>query len=216
MKRTTHAAHPKDSVFFTSFALVDKVPKSLSMESHLFPFAGEQTDPDDRRPRAYLWGVYGTGSQNRALFLADAAASRQHRQLLTVGVWYRVDNFERVRSLITQEMAEEFGFLHLDRLKTDYREQIRQFVLEQLRKDVSSAQFSVYASKSLDEIIVRHPKYARALLEANRKINVVVHPVRQLYDEADTKPVYIATVRAIKARIMAAEVRYMEHIKVLY
>jgi len=209
MKPTTHALRPKEWIPFVSFAMVDAIPDSVDVKEHLFPFEGAVVDPK------YLWGLYGTTSINHGLFLADAYASRSKKQMLTVQLWYRVDNFDRVRAQISEDIAEESGFLHLDRLKTDYREQIRQFVLEQLRKDVSSAQFSAYASKSLDEIIVRHPKYARAILEANRKINIVVHPVRQLYDEADTKPLYIATVRAIKARIMAAEVRYLEHIKVI-
>ena len=46
-------------------------------------------------------------------------------------------------------------------------------------------------------------------------MNVVVHPVRQLYDENDARPVNLATVRNIKARLAAAEVRYLEDIKVV-
>lgn len=211
MKPTTHESRPKEWIPFVNFAMVDAIPKEVNLHEHLFPFEGATGDPK------YLWGLYGTTSINHGLFLADTNATKRKKQMLTLQVWYRVDNFERVRSQINQEIAEESGFLHFDRLKTDFREEIRQFVLGQLRKDLTTAQYLKCEARSLDDLIIQYPKYVRSIIEANRKINVVVHPVRQLLDPSSTKPVHVVTVRAVKSRLMAAEVRYLEgKVKVVY
>ena len=209
-KPTSHGSRPKEWIPLTNYAMVDKIPASLVLKDHLLPFEGARADPK------FLWGLYGSASMNRALFLADAYASRNKKQMLTIQLWYHVDHFELVKSKITPEIADESGFVHLDRLQSHYRDELRELILVDLHKRTHSAQYAALQNMSLDEIMIRHPECVRVIFDQNKKVNVVVHPVRQLYDDRDTRPVHLATVRNIKARLAAAEVRYLEEIKVIY
>lgn len=210
MKPTTHNSRPKEWIPLSNFAMVDKVPDRLVLKDHLLPFEGSKPDAK------FLWGLYGTSSMNHTLFLADAYASKHKKQMLTVQLWYHVDNFERVKSKITPEIADESGFIHLDRLQSHFRDQLQVQILAHLKKKTSSSQYTMLVPMSLEDIMVRHPECVRVIFDNMPKVNVVVHPVRQLYDETDSKPVQIATVRNIPKRLAAAEVRYLEHIKVVY
>lgn len=204
MKPTKHESRPKEWIPFVNFAMVQDTPASLKLSEHLFPFEGATADPK------YLWGLYGTTSINQGLFLADAYATKHKKRPLTVQAWYRIDHFDQVRSQLSREIAELSGFLHLDRLKTDFREEVRQFILNCMHQEMSAAQLTRSKDLPLDQLIAKHPRYVRSILEANRKINVVVHPVYQTYDKSNTRTLHVVTVRAIKSRVMAAEVRYLE------
>ena len=189
--------------------MVDKIPDTLVLRDHLLPFEGASSDPH------FLWGLYGTSSMQHTLFLADSYATRTKKQMLTVQLWYHVDNFDRVKSKITEEIADEAGFIHLDRMQSTFRDQLRDMVLIELHKKLGTgAQFETIKGMSLDDILIRHPGCVKVIFDKKKKVNVIVHPVRQLFDENDKKPVFVATVRNIKSRLVAAEVRYLEHIKV--
>ena len=209
-KPISHGSRPKEWIPLTNYAMVDQIPSSLALKDHLLPFEGAKSDSK------FLWGLYGSASMNRALFLADAYASRHKKQMLTIQLWYHVDHFQLVKSKITPEIAEQSGFVHLDRLQSDYRDELRELVLLDLHKRTHGAQYETLQNMSLEDIMVRHPECVNVIFDQNKKVNVVVHPVRQLYDENDARPVNLATVRNIKARLAAAEVRYLEDIKVIY
>lgn len=208
-KPVSRLRRPSGWIPLTNYALVDKIPESLVLKDHLMPFEGAKSDPK------FLWGLYGTSSMNQVLFLADAYAKRHKKQMLTVQLWYHVDHFELVKSKITPEIADETGFVHLDRLQGHYRDELRELVLLDLHKKTHGAQFAALQNMNLDEIMIRHPEAVNVIFDKNKKVNVVVHPVRQIYDENDKRSVHVATVRNIKARLATVEVRYLEHIKVV-
>ena len=209
MKPVAHKSRPKEWIPLSNFAMVDAIPTSLVLNDHLLPFEGAKEDPK------FLWGIYGTSSMTQMLFMADAFARRQKKTALTVQLWYHVDNFDNVKSKITDGIANEAGFIHLDRLQSNFRDSLKDHVLMNLRKVLGGgAQFVTLQSMSLDDIMVRHPEAVRFIFADMPKVNVVVHPVRQMYDESVKKPVMVATVRNVKKRLMAMEVRYLEEIQV--
>lgn len=209
MKPTSHAFRPKEWIPLINFAVVGEIPKSIVFRDHLLPFEGAKPDPD------FLWGLYGTGSMHRALFLVDAYATSQNKQMLTLQLWYHVDNFDLVKSKITRDVADASGFIHTDRLTTVLRKEILDVVLEELKKRTSGNQYEMLTHMSLEEVMYRHPDCVKAIFAANESWNVIVHPVRQLYDSTDEKPIFVATVRAIKSHLKVAQVRYLEHIEVI-
>lgn len=204
MKPTTQQTRPKAWIPFTNFAIVDKVPAALKLQDFLFPYEGVEPDP------AFIWGLYGTLSSNHGLFLVDSYARKQGKMPLTVQGWYRVDNFDRVRSQIDEAIAEDSGFLHLDRLKSSYREQLREAVLEYAAANIPTWNADLSKDRTLNEIIIRYPSLVKVIFAQNRKINMVVHPVRQVYDLTDRRTLTVATMRMIKKRIMAVQIRYLE------
>lgn len=211
MKPTNQLVRPKAWIPFTNFAIVDKIPDSLMLRENLFPYEGEDSNP------SFIHGIYGTLSSNQGLFLVDQFARRHDKMPLTIQGWYRVDNFDRVRSQIDAEIANESGFLHLDRLKSSFREELREMILEYAAKEVSGWKRNLYEDRSLNEIILMYPKLINAIFSSNKKINMIVHPVRQMYDPNDRRSLMISTMRSIKSRIMSVQVRYLEDkIKVVY
>lgn len=208
MKPTTQHVRPKAWIPFTNFAIVKETPSKVALKDYLFPYNGCEMDP-----AAFVWGLYGTLSANQGMFLADSYA-RKHGQIsLTVQGWYRVDNFERVRSQIDESIATASGFLHLDRLKTGFREELRELVLEEGEKVIPGWNRELNAETSLNDIMVRHPKLIKAIFNAYRKVNMIVHPVTQMYDPSDQRTLTVATMRRHKkadSRIMAVQVRYLE------
>lgn len=204
MKPTTQHTRPKAWIPFANFALVDTVPETIKLQDHLFPYEGVDMDS------SYIWGLYGTLSANQGLFLVDSFARKQDKRPLTIQGWYRVDNFDRVRSQIDAAIAEDSGFLHLDRLKSSFREELRELVLEYGAKEIGGWRREMYEDRSLNEIVIRHPRLIKAIFAYNRKINMVVHPVRQMYEPDDRRTLTVATMRMIKSRVMSVQVRYLE------
>lgn len=206
MKPTTMQLRPKEWIPFTNFALVDKTPTSLHLQDHLVPFEGAKADP------ALIWGLYGTLASNQGLFLAQAAAERRGKQVLALQGWYRVDNFDQVRKQIDREIADATGFLHTERLKATFRDEVREVALEA----ATPAERKKFEDASLGDLLLQCPRLVKALLAEYRKVNLIVHPVRQLWEPEDTRALTVATMRLIKARVMSAQVRYLEEIKVTY
>lgn len=210
MKPASHLSRPKEWIPLSNYAFFDKRPDSIVLRDSLVAFEGARPDP------AFLWGVYGTSSMNHMLFLADNYAQHRNKLSFSVQMWYHVDYFERVKSKISPEIAHESGFIHLDRLQSEFRDEIRDLVVASIKERVSGSQFEIIRTMNLSDIMMRHPECVRVIFDRYKKVHVVVHPVRQLFDETDRRPVHIATVRNVKSRIMAAEVRYFEEqIKVI-
>lgn len=204
MKPTTQQTRPKAWIPFTNFAIVEQRPKSIELRDILFMYEGVESDPD------YIWGLYGTLSANQGLFLVDSYARKHGQMPLTVQGWYKVDNFDRVRSQIDASIADDSGFLHLDRLKSSFRDELREVVLAYAAKNMPNWNRANYEKLSLNEIVIRHPNLVKAIFGYSSKINMVVHPVRQTYDPSDRRTLTVATMRMIKERVMSVQVRYLE------
>lgn len=204
MKPTTQQTRPKAWIPFTNFALVKTVPNTLKLQDNLFPYDGQEMDSN------FIWGLYGTLSSNQGLFLVDTFARKQGKMPLTVQGWYRVDNFDRVRSQIDAAVANDSGFLHLDRLKSSFREELREVVLAYAAKNINGWVPAIYEDRTLNELVIRYPRLIKAIFEYSDKINMVVHPVKQVYDPADNRTLSVATMRMIKDRVMSVQVRYLE------
>jgi hypothetical protein len=207
MKPTTQLVRPKAWIPFTNFAIVDQVPGTIKLQDHMFPYEGADMETGED---GFIWGLYGTLASNQGLFLADAFARRHGKMPLTVQGWYMVDHFERVRSQIDSVVANDSGFLHLERLKASFKEELRLVVLRYAAKNIPGWDDDVYDEKTLSELVMAHPKLIKAIFDYNKNINMVVHPVRQVYDSADHRSLTIATMRMNRARIMSVQVRYLE------
>lgn len=204
MKPTTHASRPKDWIPFTNFAFVDQIPESIKLRDHLLPY--QRLDLDD----GYICGLYGTVSANQGLFLANAFAASHGKMALTVQGWYRVDNFDLVKSRIDLAVVEDSGFINLDRLKTSFRDEIREVVAAYAAKTIDNWNRLATDELSLNELILKFPSLVKAIFEVSDKITLVVHPVHQSFGPDDRKVLTAATMKMIKERVMAVQVRYLE------
>lgn len=219
MKPTTAAAapttaRPKSWIPFLNFAIVDTIPQELNLRDHMFPFAGAEQD------KRFIWGLYGTMAFNQGLFLADAYARQHGKHALAVQGRYRLDNFELIRSQIDREMAEASGFVHLDRVKASFRDELKEVMMAKAQERHPGFSRAAYADKPIGDLVLNYPSLVRELFDYVKEINMVVHPVKQQYDSSDDRSFFLATMRVeskeCRDRVMDAGVRYMEAIKVNY
>ena len=210
MKPTHHNVRPKGWIPFANYAIVDRTPETIRLQDHMFPYKGAK--PDER----FLWGLYGTMSANLGLFMAEGHANKVKKHSLTLQGWYRVDEYELSRSQIDEQIVSRTGFLHLDRLRKGYREEVHDQLLAAAEATIPGFRRQIFADKSLSDLVVAYPSVVRELIDSNRKINLVVHPARQTYDEHDTRLLSVATMRHVKSRVMDVQVLYQESIKVTY
>ena len=208
---SVHAHRPKAWIPFVNFAVVSEIPPELQLRDHLFPFEGMRLSDE------YIWGIYGTMSANQSLFLVDAYARKQGLMPLTIQGWYRVDNFDLVRSQINQEVAEQSGYLHTERLKSVFRDELHALILSNAKHYIDAFNVDAFKDLSLNDILLTYPCLIDIIFENFPKINMIVHPVHQLYDSNDRKVFSIATMRMIPSRVMTVQVRYLDdRVKVLF
>ena len=204
MKPTTQHTRPKAWIPFTNFNVSNEQPTVIALKDCLFPYEGCEDN------EGFIWGLYGTLSANQGMFLVDSFATKNGKSPLTVQGWYRVDNFDSVRSQIDEEIAESSGFLHLDRLKSSYRDQLRELVLLYAESKIKGWKKTINEGRTLHELVLSYPRLIQAIFDYNPNINLIVHPVYQRYDPTDRRTLSVATMRNIESRVMSVQVRYLE------
>jgi hypothetical protein len=212
-------ARRKSAIPFSNYALVDRNPvfagdikdptQAVQLDDHLFPYEGCAIDK-----KSFIWGVYGSMSQSHALFMAEAEATRRKVKLLLVQAFYQLDNFEIVRTQVDHAMMKQTGYMHVDRLKTQFREEVKDFVLEAAQSLLKGFNVDAHAKKSLNELLLEFPALVPAIFEMDRKLNMVVHQVRPSWNPNERRGIYVCTMRRIVKRIHDAEVRFLSNVKV--
>jgi len=170
------------------------IPDSVRIRDHSLDFVGREES--DFGP--FLTGVYGTHSKQMALVCAaawarDRASSSGLNRILMLDVNYRVDEYERTRIQATPEILKLTGWLHMDRIASEFREQIRAGWVEWIRSDVLHAAFERVKDYSLGDLAQKYPQYVARMLRENRDIRGIVHPVHPKLDTTVT--LWVASVR---------------------
>lgn len=210
MKPINHDVRPKNWIPFANYALVDGTPSELRLQDNLFEFQGQDHDPH------FLTGVYGTTAQNQAMFLVSDYAAKHKKNFLIIQGWYQIDESDGNRAQIDKETAHATGFLHLERVKKQYRQELHEILLDAGEAEIKGFKRPAWEDKSHTDLVVQYPQLVKALFAYDRKINMIVHPVRQSYDKADTRTIAIATMRLIKSRVKTVEARHAADIKIVY
>ncbi len=214
MKPTGQSKRPKDWLPFVNFAMLKGVPGQVRLREHLFPYEGVQ--PDER----FIWGVYGTTSINAAIFSASHFAQEQNSlnpsgqeiRSLQITTWFRIDDFKEVPSQLTPKDVSDRGYLHLGRVSSAYREDLRKRWIAwiALEEGVDAASLE---SWHLEELAERCPQFVRKLLEDSPSLHAVIHPVQQIYQKSRI-PLWMLTARYDRSRLMASEARFAPMVKV--
>lgn len=185
------------------------LPDKLRLREHSLEFPGS-----DKLPGTVISGVYGTQAKNAAIQIAAAwnkeleQGKRRSRALL-VDAQYRIDNMQDgTRQGITRESLEITGWLHVDRLQADFREELKQMALGWVREDLGEASVERLASMDLRLILLEHPALVRHLFTTRKfRVTCVVHPVRP--NIAPEQELLAATVRYEPERFVEATARYL-------
>lgn len=197
-------SQPKNWIQVNNYAFAKKRPTSLKLREHLVPYVGAGDDA----AKGFIRGVYGNVGRESALVVADATAFRMERELLVIRTWYELPNFGLVNSLIDQTMAIESGYMHLDRLKTAFKNSVQELLLDALPPESRA----LNSSSSPAEICFKYPHLTTLLFRMFPNVMMIVHPVELDFPQAKEGSKAVVTVATMRDNdlIRKSEVQYLE------
>lgn len=159
----------------------------------------------------FVTGVYGHSADD-AQHLADKRAQALKKQLISVNLHFPVRGGMPDKVRIDKDEAKDTGFLHIDRLTSEFREEIRAVALDLLRQHVGEATYIKHERSKLKQIFLAHPCVARLLMQSESWIDIVVYPAFLEYEppKEHERPIFVATVRAERAAQAQAQAVHLE------
>jgi hypothetical protein len=130
-----------------------------------------------------------------------------------VDVNYRIDNYALTREQARPDLLAQTGWLHMDRIASSFRDEIRESWVDQIVRDQGTSVAGGLANMSLVDIAARYPKYVALMMKKDKSLRGVVHPVHPTIDSGVT--LWVATVRYDKERFEHATVRYLPQVNVI-
>ncbi|MEP7297654.1 MAG: hypothetical protein ABI702_15840 [Burkholderiales bacterium] len=193
----------RGSIKLGGFAFVRKMPERVYFGNHGVPIERMADDP------GFTTGVYAT-SNTPAMWMANDQADANGEQVLRLLLHYAVRGGMPPLGAIDRAAALATGFFHIGRLSEKFRAEIRDFLLENLRRTLLPGAFASLEDVSLDNILVRYPELVRVLLNEEPLADVVVYAAVPAYASQRKRQINVATVRTSRAWMMAAQVVYLE------
>lgn len=190
------------------------IPSRVVLRDHSLQFEGCESDPGD-----LITGVYGTPSKQMALVCAATwsrergSSSSGSNRILMLDTNYRVDNYDLTRAQAREEIVEKTGWLHLDRIASSYREEIKAQWLGWLAADAPHGVVARVQDLSLADIAQRYPQYVRKMMLQDPGLRGIVHPVNPQIDP--TVVLWAATVRYESDRFEGPVVRFLPQVDVV-
>lgn len=196
----------------TMFPTLDKLPANGKIKV----VDGQYTYKGMASSSKLLTGVYGAVSRNDALFIADAYASRHQQVMLSMDLWYRIEDIGITRNQINESVVEKTGFIHVGGLSKSYREVIREMWVKWMRGKYDDDVLDEAREMDFVRLVTAFPEFIPNLFRAIPHLMMFVHQVRSDQDEDDSgKLIFVATVRNEPDRIMHMAVRYHSGIEMV-
>lgn len=193
----------RGSIKLGGFAFVREMPKNLCFGNHGVPIQRMADDP------GFVTGAYATSS-SPAMWMANDQADANGEQVLRLLLHYAVREGLPPTGVIDRVAALSTGFFHIGRLSEKFRNEIRDFLLEELRRNLLPRAFASLEDVSLSNILVRYPELVRVLLNEEPLADVVVYAAVPAYASQRKRQINVATVRTSRASNMPAQVVYLE------
>lgn len=186
------------TVSLRTYALPKGVPPSLKFSAHTPKFLG--LDPAKINPYL-LWGVNGTASLNSSDSFASRDAQRLGRRLYQIELNYQLDGMPAPGA--TLQKSENYEYLHLSRITSEFRESLRENLLQWLYLIDDPRRYELI-DLELDELVKMRPMFVHYLFEKQKQLKIFVHPVLL----PGGVSLRIATVRNIPSQISRVFTRY--------
>ena len=193
----------RGSIKLASFAFVRHMPQSVCFGDHDVPIERMAEDP------GFVTGAYATSS-SPAMWMANDQADASGELVLRLLLHYSVRGGLPPMGAIDRATALSTGFFHIGRLSEKFSEEIRDFLLGDLRRTLLPRAFASLEKVSLDDILVRYPELVRVLLNEEPLADVVVYAAVPAYASLRKRQINVATVRTARATEMPAQVVYLE------
>jgi hypothetical protein len=207
------AAKLRNMVSLAFLVYAKDIPGKVNLREHSLQFLGSEKMSSD----GLITGVYGAHSKQMALVCSanwsrERAASSGRNRILMLDANYRVDNYDLTRTQVRPDTLQKTGWLHLDRVATSFREEIKAQWLAWVHADSAPGVAARLADMSLADIAQQYPHYVLKMLQERPDIRGIVHPVNPVIDPSVA--LWAATVRYEADRFENASVRFLPHIQV--
>ena len=152
--RASISPNVKDHVVLTTFALTEQQPRRIRLRDHAIRLEGIS---DGR-----TWsGVYGINGAEEALRCSTTTAAVRGLQVFRIRSWCGLRDLELQGNSMTRASVERTGFLHIDRVRQDFRQELLESVVNHLSKVLDASALAPLRRLTLREVILRHPAPAR-------------------------------------------------------
>lgn len=190
------------------------IPEKVRLKEHSLQFVGS----DDNSASGLITGVYGAHSKQMALVCAanwsrERASSAGMNRILMLDANYKVDHYDLTRTQVRPDTLEKTGWLHLDRVATSFREEIKEQWLDWIQADTAPGVMARVRDMSLADIAQQYPRYVAHMLKERPDIRGIVHPVNPVIDPSVA--LWAATVRYAADRFEGAAVRFLPQVEVI-
>ncbi|MFC5500104.1 hypothetical protein ACFPOE_21350 [Caenimonas terrae] len=204
-----------DMISMSLLVMTRDMPDSVKLKDSSLDYEGREQDTSGR----LITGAYGSTSRQLALVAASAwthkhqGAKAGPNRMLVLDMNYRVDNFKLTREQGRPDLIAMTGWMHMDRLQVDYRDEIKHDWLRWIAKDKGKQTAIVLEDVKLADIALRYPQYVAKMMKDHSEIMVVVHPVRLTVKPDEV--LWAATVRYEPERMDTPHIRFMPDIQVI-
>lgn len=161
---------------------------------------------NQRKTPGLLVGIFGTTSKQDALqahaVFNDSEMQRRggpREHILRVDLKYNIESLEATRQRVTAESRAESGWLDLERVSPDMREQLRQRWLKWIAASEGAQKAARHQGSTLLELAFDFPQVVPILFKEDPSLLVVLHRVRLAFDPKCE--VTVGTVRLEPARL---------------
>jgi hypothetical protein len=205
----------RDMVGISLLVYSQGVPERVVLKDQTLQYEGMPS----LKSGQFITGVYGAQSTQTAVVAASRWAqdlidrTGQAHRVLMLDINYKVDNFSLTREQTRRELMEATGWLHLDRLASSFREEMKEKCVAWLHTKSARGVAARAAELSLQEIVLKYPKLVGMLFEEEPSVKGIVHPVRPLLDTSIT--LWAATIRYEPARIFNPVLRYLPGVTIV-
>lgn len=175
---------------------------------------------DEKRNPELITGVYGTKSKqlalesmakwnaNHLLTPEQRAKGNKPSRLLMVDAHYSMASLEAQRQRASADVVESTGWLNLERVTPEMREELKQVWLTAIARSQGAAKARALEDEQLLKLVTDYPQYVSNLFRDNKKLVGVNHPIRPRFDPHVT--LWVATVRLIPKRFLEVSTRYFD------
>ncbi|MDL5034391.1 hypothetical protein QRD43_20985 [Pelomonas sp. APW6] len=196
-----------------TFAFLDgKLPDSLVFRNWLIPYEGSEAEPSGVD---MPWGIFGSNALQSGMFIANNFATANKKVMVLLQAWYQTNEATGGALISSMDEARAKGMLNLARIASKFRQELREKLMTIIREYRPEPHLIGLERLDWEQFLAAEPRAVREFLRRSEDLYMIMHPVIQQFDRTRSDTLMIASFKPDPTRIMAAEARYMDQIKVL-
>lgn len=203
----------RDMVSLSFLVHVKEIPELVRLQAHSLHYVGH----DPVANAGLITGIYGANSKHTALVTAsnwsrERAGAQAVNRVLMLDTNYRIDNYSLTREQTRRDTLDQTGWLHLDRVSSGFREELKAEWTDWLSKTLAPGVAARLNELSLADLALQYPSCIGMMFANEKGLKGIVHPVNPVLDPTVT--LWAATVRYEADRFQGPVIRFLPYVQV--